>query len=65
MEQQQQLPEEVELKWLALLPWHDLVRVALVCSRWARLGTSPPPHRVNRFLCSNAAFAGASLARDN
>jgi hypothetical protein len=34
-----ELPEEVELRWLALLPWTDLVRAGLVCSRWHRLGT--------------------------
>ncbi len=40
-----ELPEEVELRWLALLPWTDLVRTGLVCTRWHRLGTFSPSFR--------------------
>lgn len=32
-----EVPEEVELRWLALLHWTDLARAALVCSRWHRI----------------------------
>jgi hypothetical protein len=38
-----EVPEEVELRWLALLHWTDLARAALVCSRWHRIGISDPP----------------------
>jgi hypothetical protein len=39
----EQVPEELELRWLAMLAWTDLVRASLVCSHWQRIGTRTPP----------------------
>jgi hypothetical protein len=40
----EEVPEEMELKLLALLPWADLARAALVCSRWHRLCIHTSPY---------------------